>query len=67
MLVAGHFDEVWLYLLAPALGGVLAAVIAEFLLRGFQMEQEDDDETVSAHGENTGARRLGTPIRRPVG
>jgi MIP family channel proteins len=64
MIVAGQFDEVWLYILAPIVGGVLAAVIAEFLLRGFQMEQEDDDESEKTAGGDTGARRLQTPILR---
>jgi MIP family channel proteins len=63
MIVAGQFGDLWLYLVAPILGGVVAAPVADFLLRGFQMEQEDDEPGggEGSEREATGARRLSSP------
>jgi MIP family channel proteins len=40
MLVAGQLDDVWLYVLAPLVGGLLGAFAARFALQAFEAEQE---------------------------
>ena len=43
MLVAGEFDDFWLYILAPFVGGLAAAFAGDFLLEAFNSEEEGDD------------------------
>ena len=38
MIVANRFDDVWLYVLAPIVGGLLGAFAARFLLSAFEEE-----------------------------
>jgi MIP family channel proteins len=42
MLVAGQLDDVWLYVLAPLVGGLLGAFAAKFTLQAFEAEQEGE-------------------------
>ncbi len=42
MLVAGQLDDVWLYVLAPLVGGLLGAFAARFSLQAFEAEQEGE-------------------------
>ena len=44
MIAAGQLDDFWLYIVGPLVGGVLAAIVALYVLRAFQMEQDDEDE-----------------------
>jgi glycerol uptake facilitator-like aquaporin len=44
MIVSGQLDDFWLYIVGPLVGGVLAATVALYVLRAFQMEQDDGDE-----------------------
>ena len=44
MIVAGQLDDVWLYVLAPIIGGLVAAFAAAFVLQAFEDEQEDGSE-----------------------
>lgn len=41
MLVAGELGDFWLYIVGPLIGGVLGAFVSAFLLRAFEMEQDD--------------------------
>ena len=41
MIVSGQLDDFWLYIVAPLVGAILAAFIAAFALRAFEMEQDD--------------------------
>jgi hypothetical protein len=43
MIVAGEFDDFWLYILAPFVGGLAAAFAGDFLLEAFNPEEEGDD------------------------
>lgn len=43
MIVAGEFDDFWLYILAPFVGGLAAAFAGDFLLEAFNSEEEGDD------------------------
>jgi Major intrinsic protein len=44
MIASGQLDDFWLYIVGPLAGGVLAAILALYVLRAFQMEQDDEDE-----------------------
>jgi MIP family channel proteins len=41
MIVSGQFDDFWLYIIGPLIGGLLGAFAAAYVLRAFQQEQED--------------------------
>jgi MIP family channel proteins len=41
MIVAGEFGNLWVYLIAPFVGGVIAAFAGNFLLEAFEPEEED--------------------------
>ena len=53
MIVSGHLDDVWIFVLGPLIGGVLGAFAAKFILEAFEMEQEDDE---GSDGGSAGAR-----------
>jgi hypothetical protein len=56
MIVSGELDEYWIYIVGPLIGALLAAFVAAYTLRAFQMEQDNNDD------EPTGAvRRSGAP------
>ena len=40
MLGSGELGDVWIYLVGPLVGGIAGAVVAAFVLRAFEMEQE---------------------------
>ena len=42
MLVSGELGDFWLYLLAPLAGGAAGAVVGSYVLRAFELEQDDD-------------------------
>lgn len=44
MIVSGQLDDFWLYIVGPLIGGVLGAFVAVYVLRAFQMEQDDDGD-----------------------
>jgi MIP family channel proteins len=44
MIVSGHLDDFWLYIIGPLIGGLLGAVVAAYVLRAFKEEQEDGDD-----------------------
>src|SRR5215212_6888839 len=50
MLVSGQLDDFWLYIVGPLIGGALAAFVAVYLLRAFQMEQDDDPDDGDERG-----------------
>ena len=47
-LVSNAFDSVWVYMLAPALGGVVGALLYWFVLR----ETEGDDAAAEMAGDD---------------
>jgi MIP family channel proteins len=51
MIVSGQLDDWWIYIVGPLVGGVIAAVVALYVLRAFQMEQDDEDEGEDDDGE----------------
>ena len=55
MIVSGELDDFWIYIVGPLIGAVLAAFVAAYALRAFQMEQDNDDEPTGA------VRRSGAP------
>ena len=56
MIVSGELDDFWIYIVGPLIGALLAAFVAAYALRAFQMEQDNNDD------EPTGAvRRSGAP------
>jgi hypothetical protein len=55
MIVSGELDDFWVYIVGPLIGAVLAAFLAAYALRAFQMEQDNDDEPTGA------VRRSGAP------
>jgi glycerol uptake facilitator-like aquaporin len=61
MIVSGQLDDFWLYIVGPLAGGVFAAIVALYLLRALQIEQDDGDE------EERGPSRIGASIRAPEG
>jgi MIP family channel proteins len=62
MIVSGQLDDFWLYIVGPLVGGVLAATVALYVLRAFQIEQDDDGEE-----EKEGPSRIGASTRAPDG
>src|SRR5215217_8206442 len=50
MIVSGQLDDFWLYIVGPLIGGALAAFVAVYLLRAFQMEQDDDPDDGDERG-----------------
>jgi hypothetical protein len=61
MIVSGQLDDFWLYIVGPLFGGVLAAIVGLYVLRAFQIEQDDGDE------EKRGPSRIGASTRAPDG
>jgi MIP family channel proteins len=62
MIVSGQLDDFWLYIVGPLVGGVLAATVALYVLRAFQIEQDDDGDD-----EKRGPSRIGASTRAPDG
>ena len=62
MIVSGQLDDFWLYIVGPLVGGVLAATVALYVLRAFQIEQDDDGDE-----EKRGPSRIGASTRAPDG
>lgn len=61
MIVSGQLDDFWLYIVGLLFGGVFAALVALYVLRVFQIEQDDGDE------EERGPSRIGASTRAPEG
>jgi glycerol uptake facilitator-like aquaporin len=40
MLMADELGDVWIYIVGPGVGGVPAAVLADFLLTAFRRKQQ---------------------------
>ena len=57
MLVSGHLDNWWIYIVGPLGGGLLGAFAAVFVLQAFEMEQEKD-QPAGAENEPVGARAV---------
>jgi len=49
MIVAGEFGDVWVYILAPLVGGAVAAFAGDFCLRAF----EGDDEVEAPRADRS--------------
>ena len=44
MIVSGQLDDFWIYIVGPPIGAVVAALLAVFALRAFQMEKDAERE-----------------------
>jgi len=50
MIVTGQLDDFWLYIVGLLIGGALAAFVALYVLRAFQLEQDDDRDDDERRG-----------------
>jgi hypothetical protein len=69
MLVAGEFGDFWLYILAPLVGGLIAAFAGDFLLKAFSPEEDGDNggDAVDDAAESRIAARTRLPGSRAAG
>jgi MIP family channel proteins len=69
MLLAGEFGDFWLYILAPLVGGLIAAFAGDFLLKAFSPEEDGDNggDTVDDAAESRIAARTRLPGSRAAG
>jgi Major intrinsic protein len=70
MLVAGEFNDFWLYILAPLVGGLIAAFAGDFLLKAFNPEEDGDkrgDVRDDAADSRIVVRTTRSPGSRPAG
>ena len=65
MIVSGHLDNWWIYIVGPLAGGLLGALAAAFVLQAFEMEQEKQERD-SADAEPVVVRpQVGPAFRWP--
>jgi hypothetical protein len=58
-LVSGTWDHLWVYILGPAIGGVLGALIYD-VVRGAESKPEVSDETAADPLASSEQQRVGS-------